>query len=136
MSRPIICTLGCLLFCLYAQRGAEAQEGRFFTDPPFVYPAPRDLRSMMADRPAGFCVAKTTENSAYLLVVLRNTRRAMDDTERVLDRIGKDLGLRLEKFFCPPEDHGRFVFKLLLRSGKQLQEFLVPDELLDAPGYR
>jgi hypothetical protein len=137
MSKPITCTLACvLLFCLCARGGAAAQDGRFFTVPPFVFRTPPDLRSMMADQPAGFCFAKTSDNRAYLLVAIQNTARTISDLERTLDRIGRDLGLETERFECPPKTLGRSVLRLLFESRKQLQELIVPDELFDAPWYR
>jgi hypothetical protein len=91
---------------------------------------------MMADQPAGFCFAKTSDNRAYLLVAIQNTARTISDLERTLDRIGRDLGLETERFECPPKTLGRSVLRLLFESRKQLQELIVPDELFDAPWYR
>jgi hypothetical protein len=136
MSKPVIGLACLLLFCPCAQGSAAAQDGRFFTVPPFVFPGTPDLRSMLADRPAGFCFAKTSDNRAYLLVPVRDTTRTTDDIEQTLDRIGRDLGLESERFECPPKTLGRSVLRLLFESGKPLQELVVPDEFLDAPWYR
>jgi hypothetical protein len=136
MSKPIIRTLACvLLFCSCAGGGAAAQDGRFFTDPPFVFPAP-PKRDFGTDELAGFCFAKTTDNRAYLLVALRNTDRTIDATEQALDRLARDLGLETEKFGCPPKGFGYLVLSYLLKSGKELREFVVSDELLGPPRHR
>jgi hypothetical protein len=137
MPKPIIYALACgLLFCLSAGCGAAAQDGRFLTVPPFVFPTPPDLRTMTANQSAGFCFAKMTDNRAYLIVALRNTTRTIDATERALDRLARDLGLEAESFVCPPEVLGRSLLVLLSESGKELREFVVPDLLLGAPGQR
>jgi hypothetical protein len=130
MPKPVICTLACILLsCLCAGRDAAAQDGRFFTVPPFVFPAP-PKPDFDTDELAGFCFAKTTDNRAYLLVALRNTDRTINATEQALDRLARDLGLEAEKFECPPKAFGYLVFLYLSKSGKELREFVVPDELL------
>ena len=132
MPNPIIRNLACVLaFCLCAAGGVAAQDSGFFVVPPFVFRAPPDF--MMADQPAGFCFAKTTDNRAYLLVALRNPTRTIDATERELDRLARYLGLKAESFECPPKAFGSSLLMLLSESGKELWEFVVPDVLLGAP---
>jgi hypothetical protein len=137
MSKVIIQALIFMLFCLASEEHAVgAQDGYFYTTPPFVFRTPPDLGAMMADRPAGFCIAKTTDDRAYLLVGLSNTNRTIDATERALDRLALDLGVEADHFICPPDVVGRMLLKLLSQSGKEFQEFVVPDELLGASEHR